>query len=366
MEKFKQTHKKAYFMLQNSFDQSKHFFGMRLNFKKMIKKKNKSLCKVFHPVTLPFKLIEFIETQEKMSEFITDITEVTSSNESESKEELGFVETIVDHFEYIPKMNKNIKGKCKLSNDISLGISLSIWIDIFDSIVNPLVNHIRDLLNSHHGLTHIAMAGGGTESKYVQFRMKSEFGMNSKYKMKFVFPEKPMLCVVDGAIRYALYKEFVTERVMKYTYGVLIGRTLESARKHPNISEEHIEKYKYFDQIEKKYKVRQCFAPFVKKGEIVKHNQVIRRIFGSPQGSCITIRVYASTDPNPAVATNLTMVKERKIKIPPSFDKKKDRIRTTFHFGKTSIKVKLESIGSSHSKLKTKYKMREMEFGYNQ
>ncbi|CAG8685753.1 4638_t:CDS:1, partial [Acaulospora colombiana] len=61
---------------------------------------------------------------------------------------------------------------------------------------------------------------GFSESKYLQSRVKEEF--NSQVRIIAV-PQNPITAIVRGAVEYGLKFSAIKDRVLKYTYGVLIS-----------------------------------------------------------------------------------------------------------------------------------------------
>ena len=98
-----------------------------------------------------------------------------------------------------------------------------VWRWMFDSIVNPIVAHVVNILATQEmrDTKYIFLVGGFANSKYFQMRMQQEFGQNPKYpNLSVEIPSFPGLCVVDGAARYGLTPDFVKVRTMPRTYGL--------------------------------------------------------------------------------------------------------------------------------------------------
>src|SRR5688500_15870050 len=58
------------------------------------------------------------------------------------------------------------------------------------------------------------MVGGFSESKYLQARIRQEFG---KVVTNITIPIHPMIAIVKGAVRFGLQEEMVVNRVLKRT-----------------------------------------------------------------------------------------------------------------------------------------------------
>ena len=133
---------------------------------------------------------------------------------------------------------------------------------LFDSVLDHIVDHCKQLLN--HSLMkntkYIYLVGGFSSNSYLQQRVHYEFGHCSPFNTKVVTPRDPILCVVDGAARYGLNRDYICSRTLNRTYGVSIERELgEFKRLFPSIE---IAK----DQIRKTESsswVQHCFFPYV-------------------------------------------------------------------------------------------------------
>ncbi|CAB4473681.1 unnamed protein product [Rhizophagus irregularis] len=62
---------------------------------------------------------------------------------------------------------------------------------------------------------------GFSESKYLQMRVKKEFG---NLVPSIIVPKQPIAAIVRGACDYGLTMSTIVDRTLKYTYGVRVGR----------------------------------------------------------------------------------------------------------------------------------------------
>ena len=356
IEQFRREKVPDYLELLANLDKKKHSFLSDTSHLKRVRK-SKKLRETFHTIALPSEFVKFIESNPSKANSDSEFNGMAETKDSDDDSDIEYIAGLVDSYNYKGKH----KGECRIQDKASLRISLSIWIDIFNIVVKPLMEQMHKLLVKHPSLTHIAMVGGGSLSEYVKFRVQSEIidkRESSNHPIKLIFVKEPMLCVVKGAVEFAMNRGFVFRRVMKYTYGVGCSRPIEIAQAHPNISREHIEKKKYYSKFEQKDYVNYCFDVFVRKGETVPFNHEIQKTYGAhPTASGLYTPVYASTDTNPGVTTGLPIIKEIEIPYPPNADLSKLEFRTTFYFGDTLIRVKSEILG-----FKDKVKEAEFEF----
>ncbi|CAB4459700.1 unnamed protein product [Rhizophagus irregularis] len=69
------------------------------------------------------------------------------------------------------------------------------------------------------------LVGGFSESKYLQARVRKEYGQKIK---NIRVPTNPMVAIVKGAVQYGLRQEVVATRVLKWTYGTDVARGWKS------------------------------------------------------------------------------------------------------------------------------------------
>ena len=234
---------------------------------------------------------------------------------------------------------------------------------MFDYVIDPFIKHLSSLLNDYseilrkNKLKYICLVGGFSKSEYLKWRIKKRFGSDSIYKLIMVVPKNPILSVVDGAARMIKEKDFIQKRVIAHTYGVNGALSIGKAKAHPNISNEHIEKYRYFNEIENAEYVAECFVPFVMKGEIVSFDEPIEKMshYSSMEVTQDITQIYATdaeedTD-MPGVVTDMTPLATLTINLPRNYDPTKP-VRCYFYFGDAMMKVVVSVPGIDDDSLK--------------
>jgi len=140
---------------------------------------------------------------------------------------------------------------------------------LFDVIINPIIEHVKTLLSNENlknkPVKYICLAGGLSESKYFQHRIKETFG-EKDYKLTIIIPKRPILSVIDGAARYGFVQKYVIARCLRKTYGISISVPLEYARQY-NFDQAHIDKYKF--ERNNQIWVNYAFSVFKRKEDIV-------------------------------------------------------------------------------------------------
>ncbi|KAF0368599.1 actin-like ATPase domain-containing protein [Gigaspora margarita] len=104
----------------------------------------------------------------------------------------------------------------------------------FDPVIKKIINLITLQLSNCPDCSLLFLVGGFSESKYLQHRIKEEFGD----KVKISIPPNPAAAVLKGACEYGLDMKTVATRVLKWSYGVMVSKEWQAndpkSRKDPN------------------------------------------------------------------------------------------------------------------------------------
>jgi hypothetical protein len=110
----------------------------------------------------------------------------------------------------------DIKEKME-ENEWIIDINFEDLKSMFDPVVGKINRLIRGQLNSSKDkCSAIFLVGGFSESKYLQMRVKEEFG---KLIPAIIVPKQPIAAIVRGACDYGLEMSIIVDRTLKYTYG---------------------------------------------------------------------------------------------------------------------------------------------------
>ncbi|PKY52283.1 actin-like ATPase domain-containing protein [Rhizophagus irregularis] len=115
----------------------------------------------------------------------------------------------------------DIKEKME-DNDWIIDINFEDLKSMFDPVVGKIIRLIRGQLDSSKDkCSGIFLVGGFSESKYLQMRVKKEFG---KLVPSIIVPKQPIAAIVRGACDYGLEMSTIVDRTLKYTYGIRVVR----------------------------------------------------------------------------------------------------------------------------------------------
>lgn len=185
----------------------------------------------------------------------------------------------------------------------------SVWISLFDEVINPIIQHVEDLLKEpvlQRNCDYICLVGGMSCSKYFQSRIKTVFGWNSEYKMQIIIPKRPILSVVEGAARLGITKKYIKSRKIAKTYGITMSYDINvaKAKKIPN---EYIENHRYWNQNKNVWMVTDCFHVLIRKGSEVFPDQVYTAVAPASADGVIT-EILCSDMEDPKIKINAKVV----------------------------------------------------------
>ncbi|KAF0428017.1 actin-like ATPase domain-containing protein [Gigaspora margarita] len=89
----------------------------------------------------------------------------------------------------------------------------------FDPIIRKITRLITLQLSKCSNCSVLFLVGGFGESRYLQQRIKEEFGN----QVKIAIPPNPSAAILMGACEYGLDMKAVATRVLKWSYGVMIS-----------------------------------------------------------------------------------------------------------------------------------------------
>ncbi|KAL3878483.1 hypothetical protein ACJMK2_030828 [Sinanodonta woodiana] len=162
--------------------------------------------------------------------------------------------------------------------------------DFFENSVSKMKLYVESLLNDPccAGISLLVMAGGYSESKYVQKILKECF----EKRLQVIIPGNPAAAVVKGAVYFGHNPRKISRRVSRYTYG--IARMMPFNRDiHPESKRIVIGEIAYVDDI---------FNIHIKRGDIIELNKDTAALsYYPPMAHMIQVilPVYASTATNP-------------------------------------------------------------------
>lgn len=281
-----------------------------------------------------------------------------------------------DDFEYVREFLK--KRSIELYDDedmitmqshqygtYSLSFKNKIWEDMFNVVINPLIDHVKQILSNKvmADTNYIFLVGGLASSKYYQKRMKDVFH-TTPYSIKTVIPELPVkciyiqcihryiddliiciyyqqLCVVDGAARYGITPRFMKVRKLAATYGISAARKLEVLDPQ-DFPKGYIENHSTVSNVTNKKIVRGCFYKFAEKNKSINiDDKPIKKPFSKLSKQCnfIDISIYTSNKWNPATVSEQEAKKIGQFQLKFDEEHHDTKVIVEFSYNDTTLKV---------------------------
>ncbi|XP_052083292.1 heat shock 70 kDa protein 12B-like isoform X4 [Mytilus californianus] len=115
-------------------------------------------------------------------------------------------------------------SSCSLKDKISLrGDKLRFDVDVFYALfsksLEDIVSHISRIIKLNKSVSLLLLVGGLSESAILQHAIRKEFP-----DKRIIIPEDAGLSVLKGAVLFGHNPDYISSRVMRYTYGF---RTVE-------------------------------------------------------------------------------------------------------------------------------------------
>ena len=261
----------------------------------------------------------------------------------------------------------NVYGKEKLidCDGEYLQINIEIWEKMFNFVIDPIINHIEELLMgplASKKFKYICLVGGLSCSKYFRSRIKMKFGLKSKYRLDLIVPYRPILSVVQGAAFLGITPNFVRARRLQFTYGVVVDK-LKRFAVRDEVPDEYIEENEYLDEYTGKWKVRGCVAIMATKNEEVQlyGDEMRTKIFYRPHHTVKAVRykIFCSKIEEPGTIEDGKVIGSMDIVFDQ--DLKNNEIMSKFIFSETLLKVEVwpKDLPNKRHEIKVNYNVKE-------
>lgn len=179
-----------------------------------------------------------------------------------------------------------------------LTLKSSLFRSFYEELVGNIISLIKHQLKAINvgKVKAILMVGGLSASTVLQNAVKSYFS-----PLRIMVPKHSSASVLRGAIIYGYHPMSITERVLKYTYGVEVFRKFKPGF-HPENKRV---------QTETGNQCKQIFSKHIEREQTVKvgQAQVEQRYTPSDsQKTSATLKLFASTEKNPQYTDMCTCI----------------------------------------------------------
>ncbi|GES81264.1 hypothetical protein GLOIN_2v1030945 [Rhizophagus clarus] len=228
----------------------------------------------------------------------------------------------------------DIKEKME-SNDWIIDINFEDLKSMFDPVIGKIIRLIRGQLDSSKDkCSAIFLVGGFSESKYLQMRVKEEFG---RLVPSIIIPKQPVAAIVRGACDYGLEMSTIVDRTLKYTYGF---------RTHRNwVDGDPIYRRKSVEGVGPHIAVFHCF---VARGTRVGVNEEFRTVTVplKPDQTEITFKIYITTKSSAEFCDepDMKLLGTLEIDLPDAHLGKNRSVEFSLIFGKIELVAKAKNL----------------------
>ncbi len=284
-------------------------------------------------------------------------------NENEKFHAVALTSELMEHVEESSDECSKIVESCRpfglavgnLQMDADkLCMSQSVWREcLFDKVIDPMIKHVQEMIEivnqtedknkQKKSITYLCIAGGLASSKYFQHRIYDTFGVQSAYKLSIRIPRRPILSVIDGALKLGLRPGYIKTRRLKYTYGIAVDRSERTVlREKHRLPAGYLEKKENFYVHPNTHQriVRNLFSKWVTKNDAVEYGVPFEKGYKRFHRKEKTSRlaIYCSSEADPYVAEGKVLASV-KIKFPDQYQGLKFIVQ--FYFGGTKISAKV-------------------------
>lgn len=224
-----------------------------------------------------------------------------------------------------------------------LQLSPSLMESFFDDTLEQMVTHVKKIIQAIPDIKTILLVGGYSESSLLQERFKK---LGKEREIDIIIPKESSLAVVKGAVLFGYNPQFITARVLRFSYGIASNPIF-----NPSI---HPEERCYLDR-EGNRRCEDAFKEIIAKGtKVPSTGKTITRhamsLYGN-QKSCL-LRVYCTDEDDPKVVDDdCTRLGTMKI-FAPGYKPESWTVELSFDFSMTELDIYATAKGKERS-LKT-------------
>lgn len=235
--------------------------------------------------------------------------------------------------------SSDLKDKVWFKLD-KLQISPSLMESFFENTLKQMVAHVEKIIEAIPDINTILLVGGYSESSLLQERFKN-FGKDRG--IDIIIPKESSLAVVKGAVLFGYNPQFITARVLRFSYGIA-----NSPIFNPSI---HPEDRCYLDR-EGNRRCEDAFKEITSKGtKVPSTGKTITRgamsLYGN-QKSC-SLKVYCTEEDDPIVVDDdCTHLGTMKISA-PAYEPESWTVELNFVFGMTELDIYATAKGKKKS-----------------
>ncbi|XP_052083291.1 heat shock 70 kDa protein 12B-like isoform X3 [Mytilus californianus] len=237
---------------------------------------------------------------------------------------------------------KSTVSSCSMSDNISLRhdkmrADADVLKALFSKSMVDIVGHVSNLIKQCEGISMLLLVGGFSESEMLHHAIRKEFP-----DKRIIIPEDAGLSVLKGAVLFGHKPDYISSRVMRYTYG--IGTRLDFNR--------NIHDQTRLVIIDGKEMCKKCFWPIIKSNQTTAVGTKVRNRLHSTKKfeKRLVLPVYASHKESPMYIDEPGCVHIGTVYINiPNPSENTLYINVEFYFGNTELTVTTTVEGTGHT-----------------
>jgi hypothetical protein len=231
------------------------------------------------------------------------------------------------------------------------GVEEFVWISdhtvkflfdkVIDKVIMALQKHLNKVYQCNERPSAVLVVGGFSESEYLVNRIREEVETPN---CKVLSPAEPGSAIVVGAVLFAMDSSQIKGRRSRLTYGTRINQVFD-----PLI---HPKERAYWNEKLGQYRVAKVFNQFVKAGQLVESDEVVRdcQVPLLAEDQTMTIWLYSSPDPEVRFTDEQSaqLLAEVQVDFPSWMESKKEakEVHVLMRFGRTELEFEVYHVGT--------------------
>ena len=211
--------------------------------------------------------------------------------------------------------------------------------------VNSICQIINNILKNDENINSIIFVGGYCSNEVLISEIKNE--LSSKIS-NFFQPSKPCLSIMEGAVLFGINPNKIIQRKARYTIGMIID-FLWDEKLHSDNGK------KYYDEVNKVYRCRDCFSIFIKINQTIELGQEIIKNYILLKPRYCSMKFFKTLKSNPIFVyeEGIEEIGQMELDAGKDYPPKERDFIVTMRIGGTFIDVKAKHLKSGNS-IKTK------------
>ncbi|XP_071146599.1 heat shock 70 kDa protein 12B-like [Mytilus edulis] len=235
---------------------------------------------------------------------------------------------------------------CSLSDKISLrGDKMRAEVDVLKALYSKsmidIISQVTKVIKQCKGVSMLLLVGGFSESEMIQHAIRKEFP-----DKRIIIPDDAGLSVLKGAVLFGQNPDYISSRVMRYTYGLRLKHSFDHS----------IHDKSKLKIVNGEERCTDCFCIVKKLNEVTSLGTKVKESIHTIQKfqERLDLPVFMSNKEDPKYTDELgcNHIGTVKIEIPNPSEEVR-HFDVEFHFGNTEFSVTVTENGTGNTKTAT-------------